>query len=149
MHDTESHDAAGIRDLEGICNFWHSQGLGYGAHIIVDKDANSALCANPNRVCWHVAHRNTDAVGIEIIGYARFTPNLWWLRDKQLHKVARWLAYLSKEYGIPLKADPERGITTHAEQSRIFGGTHTDPGRGFPFKHVLRLAEGYRAEGWL
>lgn len=148
LHDTESHDAAGIRDLGGICGFWQRQGRGYGAHVIVDKDANSALCAEANQICWHVANRNTHAVGIEIVGFASFSPNFWFLRPRQLHKVARWLAFYNHQYGIPLVADPERGITTHRQQSKLYGGDHYDPGIFFPFNYVLKQAQVYRQEGW-
>lgn len=148
LHDTESHDASGIRDLEGICSYWHGQNLGYGAHVIVDKDANSALCANPNQICWHVEHRNTHAVGIEIVGFAKFIPSVWFTRQRQLHKVARWLAWFNKQYGIPLVADPERGITTHRIQSNVYGGSHSDPGIFFPFNFVLKQAQIYRRDGW-
>jgi hypothetical protein len=148
LHDTESHDGAGLRDLAGIVQFWQRQNLGYGAHVIVDKDANSALCANGDRICWHTSRRNTGSIGIEIIGFARFSPSLWFARPKQLHKVARWLAYYNFEYGIPLRASPQHGITTHREQSKLYGGSHWDPGFFFPFNYVLRLARKYRKEGW-
>jgi len=148
LHDTESHDSAGIRDLEGICNYWQHSTPGYGAHVIVDKDANSAFCADPNQICWHVQGRNTGAVGIEIVGFAKFSPSLWFARPRQLHKVARWMAYLNLEYNIPLRPSPQHGVTTHREQSRLYGGSHYDPGIFFPFNYVLRLAQNYRKEGW-
>ena len=148
LHDTESHDARGIRDLTGIVNYWHNAGQGLGAHVIVDKDANSALCANPDRICWHVAHRNTGALGIEIVGFARFSPSIWFVRPRQLQKVARWLAWFNKKYGIPLVLNPEHGVTTHRIQSKVYGGDHYDPGVWFPLKYVLREAQRYRKEGW-
>jgi len=144
LHDTESHDYRGIRDLQGICNYWEHSTPGYGAHVIVDKEAKSALCASPKSICYHVADHNTGSVGIEMVGFARFTPKLWFARPRQLHKVARWLAYYNWKYGIPLQRDLNHGVTTH----KAFGGSHWDPGYFFPFRYVLRLARRYRAEGW-
>jgi hypothetical protein len=147
-HSTESHDAAGIRDLQGIVHFWRGQHLGYGAHIIIDKDGNSAFCADPTRTTWAVQSHNTGGVHIELVGFAKFQPKTWFLRRKQLHKLARWMAWLNLEYGIPLRFSVNHGWSRHADQSKVYGGTHWDPGRGFPTKYVLRLAASYRAEGW-
>jgi hypothetical protein len=147
-HSTESHDAAGTRDLEGIVNFWKGQGEGLGAHIIIDKDGNSAFCANPTRTTWAVAHHNTGGVHIELVGFAKFAPKAWFLRRKQLDKLARWMAWLNLEYGIPLRLSVNHGWSRHMDQSKAYGGDHWDPGHSFPRQYVLQKAQGYRAEGW-
>ena len=147
-HSTECGDAAGISELEGIVAYWRRQNLGYGAHVIVDKDGLSAMCANPSEICWAVEGRNTGTFSVEMVGYAKFTPKLWWLRQKQLREVARWMAWLNVEYNVPLTFDVEHGWSRHLDQSRVFGGSHTDPGRGFPMGYVLRLARRYRRDGW-
>lgn len=144
-HDTESHDYAGIRDLAGIVSFWQNQARGYGAHVIIDKDGNSALCANPNEITWHVGGRNTDSFGIELVGFASFTPKLWFARRAQLDKLARWMAWLNLEYGVPLRFGVNRGWSGHRDQPNA---DHTDPGSWFPKNYVLRLANKYRKEGW-
>lgn len=147
-HDTESHDAAGLRDLEAIVNYWVSQGDGLGAHIIIDKDGNSAYCAKPTQTTWAVAHHNTNGVHIELVGFAKFAPNAWFLRLKQLNKLARWMAWLNLEYGIPLHEGVNLGWAGHADHSKVYGGSHWDPGTGFPRKWVLRRAKQYREKGW-
>lgn len=145
-HDTESGDYAGIRDLEGIVSFWvDKQKKGYGAHVIIDKSGNSALCVSPEQIAWHLGGRNTGSVGIELVGFARFTPKIWFARRRQLHKLARWMAWLNLAYKIPLVFDINHGWSGHGDQPKQ---THWDPGPGFPRKHVLRLAVKYRAEGW-
>lgn len=148
LHDTESHDSRGIRDIEGVCNYWHSQGLGYGSHILVDSDGLTGMAVAPSFVAWHTARRNTGSLGIEQIGFARFSNALWWTRQAQLHKVAKWCAWWSKTYDIPLQVDIEHGISTHAMQSRAFGGDHYDPGKGYPLGYLIRLARKYYHEGW-
>ena len=145
FHDTESHDAAGIRDLEGIVRFWQGQGLGYGAHLIIDKAGNSALCANPEHITWAVARRNTGSFHIELIGFARFTPKLWRARPAQLEKLARWMAWLNYHYEIPLHFGINYGWSGHRDQPNQ---THTDPGRFFPRTRVLRRANELRKSGW-
>jgi hypothetical protein len=145
IHDTESHDYAGIRDLQGIVDYWQRQALGYGAHIIIDKDGNSAYCARPDRITYAVARRNTDSVHIELVGFARFTKFLWFTRIKQLRECAKWMAWLNLEYDIPLRFGVNHGWSGHRHQPKQ---THTDPGAFFPMGWVIRQANKYRKEGW-
>lgn len=144
LHDTESHDTAGIGDLRGIAEFWHRQGRGYGAHVGVDKEGNSARYVSDDLIGWHVQDRNTGSLGVEQIGFASFPLAVWWTRPRQLQTVARWLAYWSDRYGIPLRLHVERGVSTHAMQSEAYGGGHYDPGRGYPLRFVVQLARTYK-----
>lgn len=149
LHDTESHDEAGTKDLEGVARFWCAQGKGYGAHVGVDAEGNSARYVDDEMIAWHCGGRNTASLGLEMIGFARLTRRDWFKRPAQLHKTARWLAYWSKHWGIPLRIDTNLGVSTHAQQSAVFGTTsHTDPGEGFPLRMVVWLARRYRRLGW-
>lgn len=150
-HTTECGDAAGIRELEGVVAFWERQALGYGAHVIIDADGNSALCADPGEVTWHTESRNTGMVGIELIGFARFSPKVWWLRRAQLDKLAKWIAWLNLEYGIPIRFSTASGWSGHIDQTYAYDlpSGHTDPGRFFPKGYVLAKAAKYRAGGWM
>lgn len=145
LHDTESHDARGIRDLAGIATYWNGVSWGPGAHVGVDGEGFSARYVDDRQIAYHVANRNTGSLGIEIIGFARWAPSLWLLRPKQLDEVAQWLAHLSTLHGIPLTRSTERGVSTHNEQSKRYGGTHWDPGR-FPVDLVIARARALVAE---
>lgn len=147
-HSTECGDSQGITELTGVLAFWKQQGLGYGAQLLIDKDGNSALAASPDAIVWAVENHNSGTFSIELIGFARFSLLTWLTRRKQLDKLARWMAWLRKEYGIPLDFSVNRGWSRHLDQSRAFGGTHTDPGIGFPCRLVLRKARKYLKEGW-
>lgn len=144
LHDTESHDAAGIRDIAGVCTYWHGIGWGPGAQRIIDADGNIGLAVVDGEIAYHVQNRNTGSLGLEIIGFARWSLTVWMLRPKQLEAVALQLAYWSDRHAIPLRRDPEHGVSTHAEQSRLHGGTHWDPGR-FPVDRVLKRAAEIKA----
>lgn len=148
IHDTECGDAQGVSELRGVVNFWRQQGAGYGAHLIIDKDGNSCLGADFDKTTWHTLHRNTGSVGIELVGYAKFTLPFWFTRIKQLRECAKWIAYLSADWQIPIRFDVERGVSRHADQSKAFGGDHYDPGGGFPLGFVIRLANKYKRNGW-
>jgi len=147
-HSTECGDLPGIAELQGVVNFWKNQELGYGAQLVIDKDGNSALCANPDEITWAVENHNTGTFSVELIGFARFNGKLWWLRKAQLDKLAKWMAWLNLEYGVPLSFDVNKGWSRHLDQSKAFHGSHTDPGTGFPYKYVLRKAKQYRVNGW-
>lgn len=144
VHTTESGDAAGARDLMGVAYYWNRQQRGLGAHIIIDKDGNSALCVNPDRIAWAVRGYNTGVIHIELISFARFVPKLWWVRPKQLKKLAKWIAWINLEYGIPIE-HAARGWLGHRE---FPGQDHTDPGRFFPWRYVIRKAKQFRKNGW-
>lgn len=161
LHDTESHDTVGIQDIAGIFNFWHTQKnpdgslAKYGAHFVVDADGNVGEGGRPDRIQWHTGNLNTGSIGVEQIGFARFSRLVWKRRRRQqLYAVARLCAWAHGEYGIPLKVadNPQSpGITTHAlvGAAGIDTSGHTDPGPGYPLGFVVTLAKmmvriGYR-----
>lgn len=137
LHDTESHDHAGVKDIQGIAAFWKRQGRGYGAHYIIDGDGNLGDGPSPKMILYHCGGHNTNSIGIELIGFARFSRIKWLRRKRQLRTLARLLAYLSDEYEIPLVRSKERGVCLH----RHFPDSgHTDPGPGFPYRRVVWMA---------
>ncbi len=152
LHDTESHSTAGIEDIQGIYDFWGRQGLGYGAHFVVDKDGNIGQGASCRSMLWHVANYNSGSVGIEQIGYSWFLKAMWRKTDReQLRSVAKLLAFLHKTYHIPLVISIDRGVCTHAMvgAAGIDPTGHTDPGKGYPLRFVVWLANRYvRRGGW-
>lgn len=145
VHTTEGGDSPGIRELQGVVDFWKRQGQGLGAHVLIDADGNSCWGADFNRVCWAIKKANTGTVHFELIGFARFRPQAWWLRLAQLNKLAKWIAYLNLEEGIPIERSVERGVAGHRE---FPGNDHGDPGKYFPWPYVLRKARQYRKNGW-
>lgn len=145
VHTTECNDAPGVRELEGVLSFWRRQDRGFGAHVLIDKHGNSALAAPFDRITWAVRGANTGSIHFELIGFARFSPQAWWLRLAQLNKLAKWIAYLNKEHGIPIQRSIVAGVAGHRE---FPGNDHTDPGRFFPWGYVLRRARQFRLNGW-
>jgi hypothetical protein len=140
-HDTESHDWKGIRDLAGIASYWHGVSWGPGAHVGIDSEGFIARYVDDLEIAYHVENHNTGSLGIEIVGFARFAPSVWLARRKQLETVAEVTAEWCKKYDIPAVLSVERGISTHAMQSRAYHGSHTDPGPGFPVQRTLRRVQ--------
>lgn len=150
IHDTESFDHLGVHDLQGIAAFWNRQGKGFGAHAGVDKVGLSARYVNDDQIAWHTGGHNTNNLGIELIGFARFSKAIWLTRPKQLEKTARWIAYYSKTYGIPIQKSLTHGVATHRQWSAAFpqDTQHSDPGAFFPFWAVLARARYLKQHGW-
>ena len=146
LHDTESHDTAGIAEIRGVFNFWHTQKnpdwllAKFWLEFVVDRDGNVGRGGDPTQIQWHVTNLNTGLIATEQIGFATF-PNLLWRRKrrKQLYAVARIIAWAHGRYGIPIRVrrDPRLpGVTTHRRVgiAGIDPSGHTDPGR-----HIARI----------
>lgn len=148
LHDTESHDVAGLSDITAIYSFWVKQGLGYDAHFIVDAEGNIGQSGTIDDLFYHVGGLNTGSIGIEQVGFASLAKLAWSKkRRRQVFAVAHLLAWLNTEHGIPLRflSGPgiySSGVTTHAEVSKLEAASegHTDPGANYPVKFVLWLA---------
>lgn len=148
LHSTES-TGEGVRYGRDIVAYWQRQSLGYGAHFVVSRDGAVVNCAPLDRITWHVENRNTGSIGIEQSGYAAMTREEWMRHPAELDATARIIAAVAHEWNIPLVSNVDAGVATHAEESKSYGGTHHDPGAGYPFSHVLGMARAYRnAGGW-
>jgi len=145
LHDTESHDQAGIGDVKGVLDYLAGTADELNAHLVIDKEGNTGQGAPFNKMCYHARGGNTNSIGIEQIGFARFGFVGWWARKQQLDKVARWLAYLSKTYNIPLVHSTTHGVCMHKD---LPAGGHSDPGAGYPIGRVLDMAIKYKRNGW-
>lgn len=155
LHDTEGHDLPGTLDLKGIGAIFDNSAMQRSAHVCVDGEGNTARYVPDERKAWHCVSYNSQTLGIEQIGFATFITSIW-NRNKrrQLKKVAKWIAWWSQAHSIPIRkgqvADgvvTVSGVVTHGMLGAA-GGGHTDPGRGYPFATVLRMARWYKKHGW-
>lgn len=156
LHDTESHDRGGNSDLESIGAWFDNPGSQASAHVCVDGEGRSARYVDDRDKAWHCGHYNSASLGVEQIGFATFTKAMWRRNDRaQLKKVAKYIAYWSKLYGIPIRRGKvsvgtvvRSGVVTHKDLG-FLGGGHHDPGGGYPFRGVLNMARLYKARGWV
>lgn len=133
LHSTES-DGKGVYYVKAIGAFLEGKKL--SVHYCVAADGAIGQYASPNDKCRH-APPNTGKVGIEQAGFARFTKKKWLSRSYQLLRVARLLAQLNRDYGIPLEFSTTHGVCQHKDLPE---GGHHDCGPGYPFYFVLRTA---------
>jgi hypothetical protein len=133
---------------------YHGIGKASSTHKGVDTDSACTYVADGNTAAA-APGANNDGLHVELSGYARQTGVQWLDPASKLilaHGaiiVARWC----KKYAIPARwltdaqlADGKtKGLTTHAQITRVFGtrGGHTDPGPNFPADYFLRLVQRY------
>jgi peptidoglycan hydrolase-like protein with peptidoglycan-binding domain len=130
-------------------------------HWAFDSDS-AVICVPEDMIAYHAKKANKFGVGYEHAGYARQTRAEWLddYSEAMLYLSARTAATMTIP-GWDLPADnlvdaaglkraysefidqgkpvPNelRGFTTHAEVTKGLGGTHTDPGPGFPWDVYL------------
>lgn len=100
---------------------------------------------------WTIRSANPISDNAELCGFAAWTRDQW-LNDHMpmLELAAQWVRERCNARGIPIrKLTPaevgagEAGVCGHVDWTLGTGdGTHTDPGRNFPWDVVMSLANG-------
>lgn len=146
MHDTEGGTA------KSIAQYFASPSPGGSAHLIVD-DSSCYRCLLNIQVPWGAPGANTNGFHIEQCGYASWEAREWLTHQRMLERGAYKAAYHCHLFGIPpvfLTASGltagKKGITTHMECSKAFGGDHHDPGDGWPRVAFIKAVKKAYAE---
>lgn len=146
LHDTEGGTA------ESVARYFRGNSSGYTHLVVDDKDCYRCL---ENAAIPRGAHgANTDGFHIEQCGYAKWSLVVWQKHRATMERAAFKTALHCKVFGIPpvfvkaagLKVG-RKGVTTHAECSKAFGGTHWDPGPLWPRFWFMRRVRAYYNEG--
>jgi hypothetical protein len=146
LHSTEGGTA------DSVARWFQNPDSGGSTHLVVDDD-ECQRCLNNNQVSWGAKGANRYGFHIEQCGFAKWVRDEWLLHEKTLRRAAYKTALHCKKFGIPpvfrtaagLKAG-KKGITTHVECSAAFGGSHWDPGKGWPRDLFMRWVKMYLAE---
>lgn len=153
IHTTEGYDQKGIKDLEGLGDYFNR--VEASSNVAVDGEGYSARYVPDNMKAWTQAAYNGQLLSIEQIGFSKWSRWFWInRRNKQLQKTAKYIAYWSDKYGIPIRKGKasggvitKSGVLRHSDLGAA-GGNHGDPGPGYPLHTVLQLARKYKKEGW-
>lgn len=144
IHSTEGSTAA------GAAAWFANPASGGSTHLVVDDN----ICyrtLQDNQIPWGAKGANFNGFHIEQAGFAKWTTSIWSnTHRKTLQRAAFKTALHCKRYGIPIRfvsASGLRlgvsGITTHVECSKAFGGTHYDPGTGWPRTLFMSMVRAY------
>lgn len=133
---------------EGMCSWAANPAAGGSFHIAVDTDSASRSVDDED-TAWGAPGVNADGLHLELAGRAGQASGDWFDTSslKIMANGAQVVAALALRHSIPLRwlTDAEladgvsRGLCTHAQASRVFGGDHWDPGPGFPHDHFIEL----------
>lgn len=151
IHDTEGGNIPkSSRDLAGLGDFFDRLSTQASSHVANDEDGNSARYVPDDRKAWSQAFYNPVSLSIEQIGFA--TDN--WngaKKEAQLQETARWIAWWSKEHGIPIRRGRVSlngrvllsGVIQHRSLGNL-GGGHHDVSHDYPMGRVLEYARKHR-----
>lgn len=150
-HDTEGNETNG--SALGVSRGWFGiESSQVSAHLVADE-LDTVECVRAADRAWHCGPMgNPLGYGIEIVGKAVQSVTDW--RDPfslaALQNACQWVLSVPELADLPRRflTDAEllaggRGHITHAQVSRVLGGTnHTDPGPNFPFDVVTSYLNG-------
>lgn len=143
VHDEEAANARSAAQWFANPNM-PPRGPAGSAHLAVD-DIECYRCLDDSQIPWGAPGANTNGLHIEQAGFAAWKKWQWLKHKRQLDRVAYRVALWCVKYNIPAhfcNADDlvtgRKGITTHAQVSKAFGGTHTDPGLFYPKRRLMR-----------
>jgi hypothetical protein len=125
----------------------NSQG---SAHSCCDDNECYATLRD-NEIPWGAPGANYHGYHIEQAGFVSYTKVIWSTKHrKTLQRAAYRAAVRCVRYNIPVRwvdakamRAGQRGITSHWECTKAFGGDHTDPGRFWPRLLFLSYVRGY------
>ncbi len=157
LHSMESAELQ--RTAENVASwFAGSSAPKASAHYCVDADS-VIQCVHDEDIAWAAPGANARGLQVELAGRAAQTAEQWAddYSAAMLSRAIELVELLCRRWSIPARhvgvdglVLGHRGITTHAEVSRVFKrSTHTDPGPGFPLEWFVgrvsaRLAEAGR-----
>jgi len=155
IHDMESANYNGAAEGVGV---WFEQ-LRSGASTQFGVDNNSIQqYLGLRTIPWGAPGANLNGVHIEQMGVASWTHDQWLARAKPTIERTAWLlghlhVKLQKNgVNVPLRrltlADiraHNHGVVTHHQiTDALPGGSHTDPGPGYPMDYLIKRARYWR-----
>ena len=145
IHSAETRET--VTAAENVARYFKNlTGKKASAHICVDSN-NIVQSVFDNNVAYAAPGANHDGIQIELAGYAKQTTKQWLDAYGALliENAANATAQYCLKYSIPqthltnqkIKAGNE-GIVGHNQVSSVYKrSSHTDPGKGFPWKFFI------------
>lgn len=149
IHDMEVDNPTGA--AEAVGNYFEMKSSGGSTQYGIDNNSIQQYLP-PTAIAWGAPYCNTQSIHIEQMGKASWSTEKWKKYAAGTIDRCAWLvAKLSIDFNIPidhltlaeLRAG-KRGVVTHYDCTKVFGGSHTDPGPNYPLKMMLDKAKEYK-----
>lgn len=144
LHTTEGaniHNS--VNDLKGLAGWFNNPAAQASSHVGVDGDGYAAKFVDDSAKSWACAAFNSVSLNVEQVGFASQST----FPEAQLNTTAKYIAYWSVKYGIPITHSTSNGVCQHSDLGQA-GGGHHDCGPNYPFDRVLEKARAYAKNGW-
>lgn len=143
------HTAEGSRTVESLGGWFQRPATKASSHAGID-DHRVETYVPFDRAAWTTRSANGISDNVELCGFAKWSHDEWLTHARMLEMCAAWIRERCQARGIPIrKLTPDQvaagaaGVCGHADWTiGMRDGTHTDPGSGFPWDHVMALASG-------
>lgn len=144
------HTAEGSRTVESLGGWFQRPATRASSHAGID-DQRTELYVPYDRAAWTLRTGNSISDNVELCGFAKWTREQWLGQHaRMLELCAAWIRERCQARRIPIrKLSPEQvaagqaGVCGHYDWTvGMLDGSHTDPGPGFPWDHVIALAGG-------
>jgi hypothetical protein len=144
------HTAEGARTVESLGAWFQRSSTQASSHAGID-DCRIETYVEYARAAWTVRNGNPISDNVELCGFAAWSREEWLNNHPNMLKLtAQWIRERCLARGIPIKkltpaevAAGKAGVIGHVDWTLgMKDGSHTDPGPGFPWDHVIQLAAG-------
>jgi N-acetyl-anhydromuramyl-L-alanine amidase AmpD len=132
------HDTEGAWD--GVLTMVQDPTYVSWQYTLRSTDGHIAQHVKAKDVAWHAGnwYVNAKSIGLEHEGFLA-RPDAWYT-EAMYRSSARLVAYLAKEYDIPLDRQHILGHdTVPGATASTIGGMHTDPGPYWDWRHYFEL----------
>lgn len=150
LHTTEGGDnPTGNADLKSLGALFNSEEA--SSHVGNNVDGRDARFVDDAAKAWTQCYLNPVCLSIEQISFSSFSAEEWFKRPHQLANTAKWIAYWSSKYDIPIRKGLtsgtrvlRTGVVQHKNLGEL-GCGHSDCGSGYPIRYVRLLARYFQA----
>ena len=149
LHTAETNELSGT--ARAVAHYFAETDRKASAHYIADQ-AEIVQSVHDKDVAYGAPSANRRGLHFEHAGRAAQTAEDWKdpYSEQMLALSAALVAKKCQEYGIPaVKLGPselkagQKGICGHADCTKAFGGSHTDPGSSFPWDRYISMVRSH------
>lgn len=140
------HTAEGARNVRDLGSYFAKPSAQASSHVGID-DNEIAQYVPYDKAAWTALSANPYGDQAELCAFAAWDRSTWLSHSGMLENAAQWIAGRCTARGIPpVKIGPAEvaahkpGVIGHIDVTLGLGGTHTDPGKAFPWDVVMARA---------